>query len=62
LQHVNNATQHAPVVNAARARLVLWKMRLDRFPLRVAQPKPVRHDPSSDVSELESLFVGKAKA
>jgi hypothetical protein len=36
-------------------------MRLDRLPLRVAQPKPVRHDPSSDVSELESLFAQKSK-
>jgi len=59
---MDNAAQHAPVVNAARARLVLGKMRFDRFPLRVAQPKSVRHDPSSDVSELEPLFVGKAKA
>jgi len=54
---VDDAAQHAPVVNAARARLVLRKMRLDRFPLCVAQPKSVRHDPSSDVSELESLFA-----
>jgi hypothetical protein len=58
---MDNAAQHAPVVNAARSRLVLRQMRLDRLPLRVAQPKPARHDPSSDVSELESLFAQKSK-
>jgi hypothetical protein len=61
LQHVDDAAQHAPVVNATRARLVLRKMRFDRAPLRVTQPKPARHDPSSDVAELESLFAGKSK-
>jgi hypothetical protein len=59
---MDDAAQHAPIVNAARARLVLGKMRFDRFPLRVAQPKPVRHDPNSDVSELESLFGENSKA
>jgi hypothetical protein len=58
---MNDAAQHAPIIDATRSRLVLRKMGFDRFPLRVAQPKPVSHDPSSDVSKLESLFAEKAK-
>jgi hypothetical protein len=58
---VNDAAQDAPVVNAARTRLVLGEMRFDRSPLRVAQPKSFSHDPSSVVSELESLFAEKIK-
>jgi hypothetical protein len=59
---VDDAAQHAPIVNAARARLVLRKMRFDRGPLRVTQPKPIRHASSSDVSEFESLFDEKSKS
>jgi len=58
---MDDAAQHAPIVNAARARLVLGEMRFDHAPLRVAQPKPVRHDSSSNVSDLESLFERKSK-
>jgi hypothetical protein len=58
---MNDTAQHAPIVHAARSRLVCGKMRFDRFPLRVAQPKSVRHAPSSDVFELESLFAEKSK-
>jgi hypothetical protein len=58
---MDDAAQHAPVVHATRSRLVLRQMRLDRFPLRVAQPKSVSHAPSSAVLELESLFAEKSK-
>jgi len=58
---MDDAAQHTPIVNPAGARLVFWEMRLYSRPLRLAQPKSFSHDPSSVVSELESLFAEKSK-
>ena len=54
-EHPEDAVEHAPVVLAARPRLTLGQNRLNDAPLEVRQI--VAHDPSSDVSKLESLFV-----
>lgn len=54
-QHPEDAIEHAPVVLAARPRLPFGQNRLDNAPLEVRQI--VAHDPSCDVSNLESLFA-----
>ena len=54
-QHPENAVEHTPVGLSARSRLPFGQHRLDDAPLEVRQI--VAHDPSSDVSNLESLFA-----
>ena len=43
---MNDARDHAPIIDTATTRLVLWKVRLYRSPLRVAQPEQSAHDAS----------------
>lgn len=54
-QHPEDPVQHAPIVLAARAGLAPGQKGFDDAPLEVGQI--VAHDPSSDVSNLESLFA-----
>jgi len=39
LQHMNDATDDAPIVVARRARQSTWQMRFDTRPLPITQPK-----------------------
>ena len=43
LENMDNARDDAPVIDAPRAGLVLGKMRLNRGPLRIAQPEKLAH-------------------
>ena len=54
-QHPKDAVEHTPVVLGFDASPFSRQQRLDYTPLEVGQV--VAHDPSSDVSELESLFA-----
>src|ERR1700722_16155140 len=45
-QNVNDAADHPPIIGPSGSRLVLRKRRLNGSPLRLAQPKFARHDPS----------------
>lgn len=54
-QDVEHAADDLPVVLRLRSPPIQRKQRLDDAPLEVGQI--VAHDPSSDVSELESLFA-----
>jgi hypothetical protein len=40
---MDDAGDNATVIDPARTWLVLWKMRLDRRPLRIAQPEQPAH-------------------
>ena len=53
LQHMHDPADHPPIINPARTRTVLRKQWIDRRPLRVAQPKLVRHR-QAPCRELES--------
>jgi hypothetical protein len=48
---MDNAADHPPVVDPMGARLIGRQARLDHSPLSIAQPKFVRHDPSSTRQE-----------
>jgi len=54
-QHPENAVENTPIVLRLRTAPVHRQQRLDDAPLEVGQV--VAHDPSSDVSNLESLFA-----
>ncbi len=45
-QHVHDARDHPPVINAPRSRLVRRQIRLDRRPSRIRQPEQSRHPKS----------------
>ena len=46
---MDDAADHAPIIDATRSGLVPRQKRLDRRPLHVAQPKFTRHHPSPPV-------------
>jgi hypothetical protein len=54
-QHPKDAVEDPAIVAGLAASTVLGKKRLDDAPLEIGQVVP--HDPSSDVSQLESLFA-----
>ena len=54
-QHPENAVENPAVVARLAASTVLGQKRLDDTPLEVGQV--VAHDPSPDVSQLESCFA-----
>ena len=54
LQDMNDATDHATIIDPTSARLILRQQWLDRCPLPITQPKLARHDPSPANTELES--------
>jgi len=54
-QHPEDAVENAPIVARLATSTALGQNRLDDAPLEVGQV--VAHDPSSDVSQLESLFA-----
>lgn len=43
LQHMHDPADHPPIINPARPRTVLRQQWINRRPLRIAQPKLVRH-------------------
>lgn len=47
LQDMDDARDHAPVIDTPRARLVPRDVRFNQRPLGIAQPKQARHPPSS---------------
>ncbi len=55
MQNPEDTVENTPIVARLAASTVLGQKRLDNAPLEVAQV--VAHDPSSDVSQLESLFA-----
>ena len=57
-QDVEHAVENLPVVLGLRPAAVHGKQRLDNAPLGIREI--VAHDPSSDVSQLESLFASHA--
>ena len=54
-QDPEDAIEDPPIVARLAAAAVLGQKRLDNAPLEIGQV--VAHDPSSDVSQLESLFA-----
>jgi len=57
-QDVEHAVENLPVVLGLRPAAVHGKQRLDNAPLGIREI--VAHDPSSDVSQLESLFASRS--
>jgi hypothetical protein len=54
-QHPEDTVENAAVVARLAVATVLGQKRFDNAPLEIGQA--VAHDPSSDVSQLESLFA-----
>jgi hypothetical protein len=46
LEDMNTPADDAPIIGTPRAGLIVRKKRLNHRPLRIAQPKFIRHDPS----------------
>jgi hypothetical protein len=59
LQDMNDATDHATIIDPTSARLILRQQWLDCCPLSITQPKLARHDPSPANTELESYPLEK---
>jgi hypothetical protein len=60
-QHVNNATDYAPIVLALDATYIGWQVRFDPLPLLVAQPKQIpAHDANPSLMRI-SIVLSQQK-
>ncbi|WGR96279.1 hypothetical protein [Bradyrhizobium sp. ISRA437] len=53
---MDDATDHAAIIDSTSAGLILRQQGLDCCPLPIIQPKLARHDPSPANAELESYL------